>query len=181
MHSHQANNTAAAPKRPKIITQALRLTLIAALGTAFAPIAQAAPVKGEIHNDMSRCTAGSRGPAMMVTIDGVKTSQGTMRIQSYRATSEEWLKKGKWISRIEIPAKAGTMTVCVPLPGPGTYGIAVRHDVNDNGKTDISTDGGAMSNNPSINIFNLGKPSYTKVGVAVTGGVKSIRIQMKYM
>ncbi|MCU0948923.1 MAG: DUF2141 domain-containing protein, partial [Porphyrobacter sp.] len=50
-----------------------------------------------------------------------------------------------------------------------------------NGKTDISKDGGGMSNNPSINIFNLGKPKYTKVGVAVGDEVKSIRIQMKYL
>ncbi|MCM3274417.1 DUF2141 domain-containing protein, partial [Paenibacillus elgii] len=31
-----------------------------------------------------------------------------------------------------------SMTVCVPLPEAGVYGIAVRHDVNGNGKTDIS-------------------------------------------
>ncbi|HCB79650.1 MAG TPA: hypothetical protein DEP68_12890, partial [Erythrobacter sp.] len=66
------------------------------------------------------------------------------------------------IYRMEAPAKAGTMTFCMPVPKPGVYGIAVRHDVNGNGSTDIFKDGGAMSNNPSINIFNLGKPSYKK-------------------
>jgi uncharacterized protein (DUF2141 family) len=80
-----------------------------------------------------------------------------------------------------VPARAGSMTFCVPMPASGVYGIAVRHDVNGNGETDITTDGGGMSNNPSINIFNLGKPSYTKVGVPVSDGVKSIRILMKYM
>jgi len=88
---------------------------------------------------------------------------------------------GKWINRIETAAKAGTMTFCLPVPEAGTYGVAVRHDVNGNGKTDLTKDGGGMSNNPSINIFNLGKPSYTKVGVAVGNETKSIRIQMKYM
>jgi uncharacterized protein (DUF2141 family) len=117
----------------------------------------------------------------MVTVDGVKSSSGKLRVQSYRANSAEWLQKGKWLSRIEVPARAGTMTFCVPVPASGTYGIAVRHDVNGNGETDIRTDGGAMSNNPSISIFNLGKPSYTKVGVPVGGGVKTIRVQMKYM
>ncbi|MCJ2180493.1 DUF2141 domain-containing protein [Novosphingobium album (ex Hu et al. 2023)] len=139
-----------------------------------------AQYRNEIRNDMGRCTAGS-GPAVMVTVDGIKASQGNLRIQTYHATAAEWLHKGKWLARIEVPAKAGTMTFCLPVPEPGTYGVAVRHDLNGNGDTDITSDGGAMSNNPSINIFNLGKPSYTKVGVPVANGVKSIRVQMKYM
>ncbi|MCT2398577.1 DUF2141 domain-containing protein [Novosphingobium sp. HK4-1] len=143
------------------------------------PAPAVAQYRNKIGNDMTRCTAGSP-PAVMVTLDGVKTSQGTVRIQTYRATSDEWLKKGKWLSRIEVPAKAGTMTFCLPVPASGTYGVAARHDINGNGSTDITTDGGGMSNNPSINVFNLGKPSYTKVGVPVGSGVKSIRIEMKY-
>ena len=91
------------------------------------------------------------------------------------------LNKGRWINRIELPARAGTMRVCVPLPAAGHYGIAVRHDLNNNGKTDLSSDGGAMSNNPSINIFNLGKPSYKKVGFDVGNGVERISINMRYM
>lgn len=136
--------------------------------------------RNEIRNEMARCSA-DKGPALLVTVDGVKATSGKLRVQAYRATSGEWLQKGKWLSRIEVPARAGSMSFCVPLPASGTYGIAVRHDVNGNGETDIRTDGGAMSNNPSISIFNLGKPSYTKVGVPVGGGVKSIRVQMKYM
>lgn len=155
--------------------------LLAVAATVLAtPMPAMAQYRNEIRNDAARCRA-DKGPALLVTVDGVKASSGTMRVQSYRATSGEWLVRGKWLSRIEVPAKAGTMTFCVPVPSSGTYGVAVRHDVNGNGETDIRTDGGAMSNNPSINIFNLGKPSYTKVGVPVGEGVKSIRIQMKYM
>jgi len=150
--------------------------LVAAAATAPAGAAQQA----EIENNLARCAAGS-GPAILVTIAGVKEAKGKIRVQSYRATKAEWLEKGKWLNRIELPAKAGTMTVCVPLPQAGTYGIAVRHDINGNGKTDLTQDGGGMSNNPSISIFNLGKPSYTKVGVAVANEPRSIRIQMKYM
>lgn len=153
--------------------------IAAAMGFAATSPA-VAQYRNEIRNDMSRCAAGS-GPAVMVTVDGIKASQGKLRVQTYHATRGEWLEKGKWLARIEVPAKAGTMTFCLPVPGPGTYGVAVRHDLNGNGDTDIMSDGGAMSNNPSINIFNLGKPSYTKVGVPVTDGVKSIRVQMKYM
>jgi uncharacterized protein (DUF2141 family) len=37
-----------------------------------------------------------------------------------------------------------------------------------------------MSNNPSINIFNLGKPSYKKTAFSVGNEVKTISIAMKY-
>ena len=155
--------------------------LALALGTMAlaAPAPAAAQYRQKIGNDMSRCYAGS-GPALMVTIDGIKSSTGKVRVQSYRATESDWLKKGRWINRIEVPARAGTMTVCMPVPASGAYGVAVRHDANGNGSTDISQDGGAMSNNPSINIFNLGKPGVHKTAVSVGDGVKSIRVQMRY-
>ncbi|TNE29164.1 MAG: DUF2141 domain-containing protein [Alphaproteobacteria bacterium] len=133
----------------------------------------------KISNDMSRCAPGA-GPAVRVTVRGVDGSSGLVRVQSYRGTKQDWLEKGRWIYRIETPARAGTMVMCMPLPESGTYGIAVRHDKNGNGKTDLREDGGGMSNNPSINLFNLGKPSYTKTAFSVGNGVESIAIEMKY-
>lgn len=162
----------------------LKKLTIAALAIGAAGMATTAPAAAQyrqtIGNDMSRCATGS-GPAVMVTVSGIKQSAGVLRVQSYRGTSSDWLKKGRWINRIEAPAKAGTMTFCVPVPEAGSYGIAIRHDTNRNGKTDLSQDGGGMSNNPSINIFNLGKPSADKTAFSVGNSVKSIRIQMKYM
>lgn len=147
---------------------------------AAAVVPASAAQQREISNDLDACRSGS-GPALLVSVTGVKASSGKVRAQTYRATREEWLEKGKWITRIETAAKAGTMTFCLPVPEAGTYGVAIRHDVNGNGKTDLSQDGGGMSNNPSINVFNLGKPSYTKVGVGVGKEVKSISIKIKYM
>lgn len=153
-----------------------------ALGAlSFAASAPAvAQYRQTIGNDMSKCDADG-GPAVMVTVDGIKSSTGKVRVQSYRATASEWLEKGRWLNRIEAPARAGTMRFCMPVPAAGTYGIAVRHDANGNGDTDLTKDGGAMSNNPSINVFNLGKPSYRKTAFPVGSGVKAIRIQMHYM
>lgn len=139
-----------------------------------------AQYKQEIRNDAHRCSSGS-GPAISVTVDGLKSSSGNVRVQSYRGTSADWLQKGRWLSRIEVPARAGSMTFCIPVPTAGSYAVAVRHDANGNGETDLSTDGGAMSNNPSINIFNMGRPSVAKTAFAVGNGVKAIRIQMKYL
>lgn len=158
---------------------ALALAAVAAMA-APAPVSGQGLYRQNIAHDMGKCAPG-KGPAVRVTIRGVKSSDGKIRVQSYRGTSSDWLEKGKWIYRIEQPARAGTMQVCMPLPASGTYGIAVRHDTNGNGKTDLTKDGGGMSNNPSINIFNLGKPSYKKTAFEAGPGVTSINIEMKYM
>lgn len=160
-----------------------KLALAGMAGTALAAAAIAVPVQAQyrekITNDAGECAAGADS-AVRVTITDIKEARGTIRVQSYRATKQDWLEKGKWINRMEAPARVGTMTFCVPVPGPGSYGIAARHDLNGNGKTDIFGDGGAMSNNPSVNIFNLGKPSYKKAAFDVGPGVRSITIEMRY-
>ena len=165
-------------RRPAVQGAAVCLALAA---LASASLATAAPVtyRNTIGNDPARCNGGS--PAVRVTVNGVKSSTGKIRVQLYRGTAAEWLEKGKWINRIEAPARAGQMSFCMPVPAAGTYGIAVRHDVTGNGKSDLTTDGGGMSNNPSINVFNLGKPNYKKTAFSVGNSVTSITISMKYM
>lgn len=156
-------------------------TLGLAAGLLAIPVSGAsAQYNQTIRNDPARCAPGA-GAAALLTITNIADSRGTLRIQSYRGTKDEWLAKGKWLSRIEVPARAGTMRVCMPLPGPGTYAIAVRHDRNGNGSTDLTEDGGGMSNNPSINVFNLGKPSYTKTRFSVSNDPVVKSIQMRYM
>ncbi len=161
-------------------TTHLRSAAVALLaGTLLLAGPAQAQYRQQISNSMSKCSANA-GPAVKVTVSGIKASSGKIRIQSYKGTKADWLEKGRWLNRIEAPAKAGSMTFCLPVPGPGEYGIAVRHDLNGNGDTDLREDGGAMSNNPSINVFNLGKPSYKKTAITVGSGVTSITLSMKY-
>ncbi|MBV7265449.1 DUF2141 domain-containing protein [Erythrobacter ani] len=135
--------------------------------------------RNTIANNMRACAPGA-GPAVRVTINGVKNSSGKVRVQVYQGTKADWLEKGRWLNRIELPARRGRMTFCVPVPASGTYAIAARHDVNGNGSTDLREDGGAMSNDPSISIFNLGKPSVDKTRFNIGSGVDSMTITMKY-
>lgn len=165
---------------------AASIASLMALGSAMpaAPaLAQASSnsdYRNVISNNMRACAPG-QGPAIRVTINGVKSSSGKVRVQVYNGTSSDWLESGKWLNRIELPARAGRMTVCLPVPSSGVYAVAVRHDVNGNGSTDLRSDGGAMSNNPSINVFNLGKPGVDETRFRVGDGVSSIAINMKYM
>ena len=154
------------------------LVLISA--TALALVSGTAAAGQEVDNDLSRCASG-KGPAVLVSVRGVKEAKGVVRVQSYSATAGSWLAKGRWLNRIESRANAGNMSFCVPVPSEGKYGIAVRHDRNGNGKTDITQDGGGFSNNPSLSILNLGKPSVGKVAFDAGPGVTRITINLRYM
>lgn len=154
--------------------------LVASDAPAHAQASSKSDYRNEIGNSMRTCAPGA-GPAVRVTINGVKSSRGMIRAQVYNGTRGDWLEKGRWLNRIEIPAKRGRMTVCLPVPASGNYAVAVRHDVNGNGSTDLTADGGAMSNNPSINIFNLGKPGIDETRFQIGNGVKAISITMLYM
>jgi uncharacterized protein (DUF2141 family) len=153
---------------------------VAAFAAAALAMSGSASAGSVISNDMSRCGAG-QGPAVKVVVNGIQGSTGKLRVQSYPATKAAWLAKGRWLHRIEIDARAGTASFCVPVGAAGNYAIAVRHDKNGNGSTDISSDGGGFSNNPSINIFNLGKPSVGKASFFAGAGVTTVTINMKYM
>jgi uncharacterized protein (DUF2141 family) len=151
--------------------------------TALLASAPAWSQRREIANEMSHCATAAQGPAVLVDVRGFSSASGQVRVQSYPATKAAWLAKGQWINRIETAVRPadGAMKFCVPLPEPGRYGIAVRHDHNGNGKTDISEDGGGFSNNPSINLFNLGKPGVEKAAFRAGPGVTRITINLKYM
>lgn len=155
---------------------------LAVAAMSFAAPAQAVAQRQVIENDLSKCE-GSDGPSVLVEVDGFRAVKGNVRVQSYLATRDAWLAKGAWINRINatVHPEGGKMRFCLPLPAPGRYGIAVRHDLNGNGKTDLSEDGGGFSNNPSLNIFNLGKPSVEKSAISVGNGVTTIAIKLRYM
>lgn len=158
--------------------------LVGAMSVAAVMTAAPAFAHGqEIANDLNRCSAEAKGPAVLVDVRGFVAPTGRVRVQSYRATKATWLSKGEWLHRIDVPVKAsdGGMRFCMPVPETGSYGIAVRHDRDGNGKTDITRDGGGFSNNPSISIFNLGKPGVEKAAFRVGPGVTKITINLKYM
>ncbi|MCL6250260.1 DUF2141 domain-containing protein [Altererythrobacter sp. KTW20L] len=154
------------------------LAVTAAAAGMLATATPALAYQQEIRNDPARCRGA--GPAVRVNVSGIESSSGNMRVQIYHGTREDWLTSGKWLYRIEVPARAGSMTFCLPVPSAGSYAVAVRHDVNGNDRTDIRTDGGAMSNNPSINILNLGRPSVNRTRFDVSG-VTTINVNMRYM
>lgn len=167
----------------KAITTGLTtLALIAGTAIAFAPALSAqSGYANVISNDMSKCS-GRKGPAVRLRITGLKSSSGNLFVRTYKASSSDWLKSKRYLTRLDARPRAGSMTVCIPLPSSGRYAIAVQHDINGNRATDFSTDGAGMSNNPEIGSF-LGiprPPSVGKAAFSAGSGVTSLSIQVRY-
>jgi uncharacterized protein (DUF2141 family) len=149
----------------------------AALGLALAM--PAAPSAAVVGPDVARCRSNTGQPALLVNVAGLRNRQGSVRVMVYGSNPAEFLVRGKWLKRVDVPVvPTGSMQICVALPGAGTYAIAVRHDADANRKTGWN-DGGGYSNNPPLSITNL-KPSYRKAAISVGNGVRPVNVVLNY-
>lgn len=145
------------------------------------PLAAQSGYANVISNNLGKCAKG-KGPAVRVRITGLKSSSGNLFVRTYKASSSDWLKSKRYLTRLDARPRAGSMTVCVPVPAAGRYAIAIQHDANGNRKMDVSKDGAGMSNNPKIGSF-LGIPRPPSVGKAAFNagrGVTSLSIRIRY-
>ncbi len=151
--------------------------LLTGVAVAAAIGVDAAPASAALGPDAAACAAGSAQPAVLVNVSGFKSRTGRVRVQIY--DSSNFLVKGKRVRRIDLPVTAGSMPVCVAVPGAGTYAVAVRHDVNGNNKSGDWSDGGGFSRNPKLSLLRL-KPSFDQVSVAVGRGARPVNVVLNY-
>jgi uncharacterized protein (DUF2141 family) len=152
---------------------------LAAGAVAFALFAPAASAQAALGPDAAACSPGSNRPAVLVSVTGFKNRAGRLRVQLYGSNPSEFLAKGKKLRRIDLPVSGnGAMNVCVAVPRPGTYAVAVRHDTDGNNKSGWN-DGGGFSNNPRISLVDL-KPSLRETAISVPGGVKPVQVVLNY-
>ena len=149
----------------------LKLPLIFSVLLALPTLTTAAPVGA----DAARCQAG--GPALLVAVRGLKAPSGRLRVQTYGARPADFLAKGRKLRRVDLPVTATAMDVCIALPGPGRYAVAVRHDTKTNGSD--WNDGGGFSRNPRLSLFNY-EPKHSQVAIDVGVGVIRVPVVMQY-
>jgi uncharacterized protein (DUF2141 family) len=130
---------------------------------------------------------------LKVTIDGIASSEGSLMIGLY--DSEEHFKTAvanaanvgllndrSRLVGIAMRAIAGSQTVVFTNLAPGTYGIIVFHDANDNGKLDenpwgVPTEGYGFSNNAE---GFMSAPTFKDAGVTLDTANRAITITLKY-
>ena len=150
---------------------------LASLALSGAAFAFAAPASAQLGPDAAACRSG--GQAVLVTVDGFRQRTGNVRVAIYGSDPSRFLARGQTLRKINVPVTgAGPMRICVALPGPGRYAVAVRHDVNGNNHSDWS-DGGGFSRNPRISLTNL-RPNYNNVAINVGRGVTPVNVVLNY-
>jgi uncharacterized protein (DUF2141 family) len=150
------------------------------LSTAAAVLAFVAPAtaaEAALGPDAASCRAGSGQPAVLVNVSGFKSRSGRVRVQIYN--SSNFLVKGQRVRRIDLPVTGGTMPICVALPGPSTYAVAVRHDADGDNRSGDWSDGGGFSRNPKLSLLKL-KPSFSQVAIPVGKGVRAVNVVLNY-
>ena len=151
-------------------------------GMVGAGLALGVPASGNatvLGPEAAACRPGVAQPAVLVHIDGFKARTGDLRVQIYGANPDDFLAKGRKLKRIDLPVtRAGAMDVCVALPTPGNYAVAVRHDIDGSGKSGWS-DGGGFSRNPRLSLFSL-KPRYEDVVIEVGRGIRAVPVMLNY-
>lgn len=123
------------------------------------------------------CSAGQ--PSVIVHLAGFKRATGKVKVSLYGSDSSRWLAKGGRISKVKVPVTGQSMDVCMPVPAPGRYAVAVHHDLNLNGERDRQ-DGGGYSRNPKVSLINP-KPSFSKAAFQVGKGPTRVGVTLLYI
>jgi uncharacterized protein (DUF2141 family) len=144
-------------------------------GTALAAVPAAAPA--QMGADAAACRAGH--PSILVNVVGFNQRTGNVRVALY-GDPGTFLDRGATMRKINLPVTPnGLMRICIAVPHPGRYAIAVRHDVDgDNARGDWS-DGGGFSRNPHLSLLHL-RPSFDAVAVNVGQGVLGVNVTLNY-
>ena len=123
------------------------------------------------------CNAGK--PSVLVHVSGFKQARGKVKVSLYGSDSSRWLAKGGKVSKVKVPVTARSMDICMPVPAPGRYAVAVHHDLNTNGERDRQ-DGGGYSRNPKVSLLNP-KPAFSKAAFKVGNGPAKVGVQLLYV
>ena len=116
-------------------------------------------------------------PSVVVHVDGFKQARGKVKLSLYPADS--WLNKQGRIAKVKVPVTGRAMDICMPVPAPGRYAVAVHHDFNLNGKRDRQ-DGGGYSRDPKVSLLNP-KPPFAKASFPVGNGPARVGVTLLYI
>lgn len=155
----------------------MRLTLLA-LPFAALLAAPAVPAAAQVPG----CTGTPSDTRLFVNVSGVRNAQGLIAVTLYADDRKKFLAKRGSLYVGRVPAQAGSTRVCIHLPRPGTYAIAVYHDEDANRKLNrkgIGTpaEGYGFSNNAST-VFGL--PNFSSVRFGAPRSDLSTAIKLKY-
>ena len=164
------------------MTRLVLAALLALIPAAACAQVESSPNLGETQG---QCRIGETGPAVMITVAGLKDRSGQLRAELYPGNDRDFLEDdnilinaGKTFRRVDIAVPAsGTVQLCIRTPGPGAYTLSLLHDRDGNHKFGLSSDGVGFPNNPQL---GFSKPKAAAVRFLTGSGVTPITIRMNY-
>jgi uncharacterized protein (DUF2141 family) len=161
----------------------LSLRLLAALATVAAslPVAAMQHALAQSAGDEPACPEPSP-TQLFVRIHGVRSAAGTVTVVLYGDNPADFLARGKRLDRRRVPARPGTVSLCLALPHPGTFALALYHDEDGDRRltrnlVGLPTEGYGFSRDAPT---TFGPPNFDDVAFTVTPGRTALDITMRY-
>ena len=156
---------------------------VAAAVTVLTGASNANAASGSARMGGPNCAGPVSDTWVNVTIDGVRNGNGLMAVTLYADEPRKFLvKKGSmYVGRVDATAPETKM--CLYVPKPGVYVLAVYHDedssttIKRSGMLGLPEEGFGFSNNPAT-IASI--PSFRSVRLNIAKSGLSTRIHLKY-
>jgi len=148
-------------------------------------VAANVPSTPDLGKAEAQCRPGETGPALLVTIAGLKDRRGNLKLEVYPSNDKDFLQddnilinEGKVFRRVEVPVPTTDHVVlCARIPGPGAYSVSVLHDRDGNRRFGWTVDGIGFSGNPKL---GWSKPKAAKARVMAGDGLTRLTVVMNY-
>ena len=128
------------------------------------------------------CTGPASAVRLYVNVENVRSSTGLVAVTLYADDSRRFLARRGSLYVGRVSARTPSTRVCIHLPQPGTYALAVYHDADSNrsfNRTGLGmpAEGFGFSNNPRL---FLGIPAFRSVRVNVPRTNMQTTVRLRY-
>lgn len=98
-----------------------------------------------------------KGITITITIENVLSNEGTIVASLH---TKDTFMKGPGIMSVNAPAKEGEVSLTFENIQPGTFGIIILHDANDNKQMDRELNGMPKENYATSGATTFGPPNF---------------------
>lgn len=128
------------------------------------------------------CTGTPSATRLLVRVENVKSSRGLIAVTLYTDVRKKFLAKRGSLYVGRVPARQGRTDVCIHVPKPGIYALAVYHDADADRSFDrtglgLPSEGFGFSNNPPT-LFGL--PNFDSVRIPVPRSGSRALVRLRY-
>src|SRR5579859_4296637 len=154
-------------------------TFTAAAGALSLATLAMAPVAAR---SQANCQGDPSDTKLHVIVQGVRSDEGVMTATLYGDDPVKFLRGAGELRVWREPAKAPVTEMCVWLPGPGNYAVAIYHDAKramrfTRGALGMPNQGYGFSRNPHL---FLGPPSLAATTFPAETGETTVFVKLRY-